>query len=100
MEPGWHLYAGSAYGPGGVRARLLRHFKDDKKVHWHVDHLTLAGRVASALVFADGNECEIAQRLAYVPAVDAVYAGFGSSDCGDCATHLLSCRPAAISLRR
>lgn|GEM_PF-3725637 len=25
FAPGWYVYAGSAYGPGGMRARITRH---------------------------------------------------------------------------
>ena len=28
--PGYYLYAGSAFGPGGMRARASRHLRTDK----------------------------------------------------------------------
>ena len=32
---GYYLYAGSAQG--GLRGRVLRHLRADKKRHWHID---------------------------------------------------------------
>ena len=45
LEPGTYVYAGSARGPGGIRARVGRHLRKEKAVRWHVDHLT-TGRQA------------------------------------------------------
>jgi Uri superfamily endonuclease len=41
---GRHAYCGSAYGPGGLKARIGRHLRADKAPRWHVDRLTAAGR--------------------------------------------------------
>jgi len=30
LAPGWHLYLGSARGPGGLSARIRRHFRRDR----------------------------------------------------------------------
>jgi Uri superfamily endonuclease len=38
-EPGYYVYVGSAFGPGGVRARVFRHFKKEKAKRWHIDFL-------------------------------------------------------------
>src|SRR4051812_8195174 len=51
LQPGVLLYAGSARGPGGLRARLARHQRMDKKPHWHIDRVTLAGTVLGAWIF-------------------------------------------------
>jgi Uri superfamily endonuclease len=40
MPAGAYLYLGSAYGPGGIRARCRRHLTQDKGKRWHVDWLT------------------------------------------------------------
>ena len=40
LDDGHYLYAGSAYGPGGIRARAARHLRRDKSRRWHVDWLT------------------------------------------------------------
>ena len=39
LEPGYYLYVGSAFGPGGVQARVLRHCRRTKLKHWHIDYL-------------------------------------------------------------
>ncbi len=42
LSPGVYVYVGSAGGPGGLRARVARHFRRYKRVHWHIDRLTTA----------------------------------------------------------
>lgn len=37
LTPGTFLYAGSAYGPGGIAARVRRHTRRNKVRHWHID---------------------------------------------------------------
>ena len=39
IHPGYYVYVGSAFGPGGVRARVERHFRKSKRQHWHIDYL-------------------------------------------------------------
>jgi Uri superfamily endonuclease len=39
IMPGYYVYVGSAFGPGGVRARVSRHLRTDKPRHWHIDYL-------------------------------------------------------------
>ena len=39
---GWYAYAGSAHGPGGLAARISRHLRVPKPLHWHVDYLRQA----------------------------------------------------------
>lgn len=90
IAPGWYLYAGSAYGPGGLRARLARHFKPNKKTHWHIDRLTNICAPAAALSMPGGCECAIAAELAAGQAFGFVAAGFGASDCRQCPSHLLA----------
>jgi Uri superfamily endonuclease len=92
FEPGWYIYAGSARGPGGIAARLRRHFRREKKIHWHVDHLTTSGRVVAACAFPGGNECEPVGRLVRSPSVTSGPKGFGSSDCRGCRSHLVCVR--------
>lgn len=88
LAPGRYLYLGSARGPGGLRARIRRHLRADKRPHWHVDRLTAAARVAAVLAWPEGGECRwcaaIRARGAEVP-----LPGFGSSDCRRCPAHLL-----------
>lgn len=87
LPPGRYLYCGSACGPGGLRARVGRHMRQDKTVRWHIDKLTTVGTVAGCWVFPDGDECALVARLAALP---APVPGFGSSDCTVCRSHLLA----------
>lgn len=91
-QAGWFVYAGSARGPGGVRQRLSRHFRPDKKIHWHVDHLTAAADESLALAVPEGGECTLAARLIETGDFVPVIPGFGSSDCRSCTSHLLQPR--------
>lgn len=58
LPPGSYVYAGSARGAGGIAARLGRHFRRDKTVHWHIDELTVMADLA-ALALPGGSECGI-----------------------------------------
>lgn len=86
---GWLVYAGSAKGGGGIGARLRRHLRKDKKVHWHVDELTNAAARMAALAIPGGSECEIVDRLLASGLFETALKGFGSSDCRVCKAHLL-----------
>jgi Uri superfamily endonuclease len=85
LPAGDYLYCGSARGPGGLRARLARHMRPQKRPHWHIDQLTRVGRVLGAFVTEDGDECALNAALDRQP---TPIAGFGSSDCRRCAAHL------------
>ena len=39
LEPGCYLYVGSAFGPGGIAARVGRHAQTEKTARWHIDYL-------------------------------------------------------------
>jgi len=89
FQPGWFIYAGSARGPGGLRARLQRHFRAEKKLHWHIDSLTTVADEIIAFAIEGARECDLASALLRTETFRPALAGFGSSDCTDCATHLL-----------
>lgn len=91
LSPGWYVYSGSARGPGGIRARLRRHFRRDKSIHWHVDQLTTVAEQITALAIENGSECEIVDRLIRSKLFTPAVRGFGSSDCSRCTAHLLTC---------
>jgi Uri superfamily endonuclease len=37
--PGYYLYVGSAFGAGGLRARIGHHLESIAAPHWHIDYL-------------------------------------------------------------
>ena len=91
LSPGLFVYAGSARGPGGLRGRVSRHLRADKKLHWHID--ALAALVPIVRVWyvesAERRECLWAGALRALPGVTVPSAGFGASDCS-CDAHLLA----------
>jgi Uri superfamily endonuclease len=89
LPAGTYFYAGSAYGAGGLAARIGRHFRKDKKVHWHVDRLTLEASRLAAFIVENGNECALAEALLQSNSVAIALEGFGSTDCSSCRSHLL-----------
>lgn len=93
---GWYIYAGSARGSGGIGARLQRHFRKDKPVHWHVDELTNRADKLDALAIPNGSEGEIVESLVGSMLFEPALRGFGSSDCTHCEAHLL--RPVHLAL--
>lgn len=90
FEEGWHLYIGSALGPGGL-ARAERHRKlaatRDRRPTWHIDHLLLSAQFRLEVVVTAITEAPLECALAEALGGRSV-AGFGSSDC-HCGSHLL-----------
>ena len=101
VEPAYYLYVGSAFGPGGLRARVARHFRREKKNHWHIDYLReVTEPVEAWCCHAPMRlEHEWAEALSRLPGISCV-AGFGSSDCG-CEGHLfvMSDKPETAAIR-
>lgn len=86
---GWHLYVGSARGPGGlvrVQRHLRTHRDRDRPPRWHIDYLLLSPsfRLRSVLSARTGEdlECRLAEALG-----PPLVPGFGCSDC-TCRSHL------------
>jgi Uri superfamily endonuclease len=90
LRPGTYAYAGSAFGSGGVRARVERHLRGTTSPHWHIDYLRPRGRMQHVWHTYDAarRECTWAEALRTMPGASAPLAGFGASDCG-CPAHLV-----------
>ena len=88
LAPGIYLYAGSARGPGGIRARVERHLRPGKRRHWHIDQITHAAAKMAALGWPEGDECMLMDTIRGLDGACVPIAGFGSSDCPRCAAHL------------
>ena len=90
IKPGYYIYVGSAFGPGGVRARILRHCRKDKSKHWHIDYLR--ERVDPIFVWYSHEprnlEHRWAELLSEMRETSSVK-GFGCTDCR-CYTHLFA----------
>lgn len=94
FPPGFYLYFGSALN--GLHARIARHLRQEKKLHWHIDSLTKVARPISVWALEDGRrrECDWAEMASALPWVDGPVRNFGSSDCR-CPTHLVHVKTAA-----
>ncbi len=90
FPPGWYAYVGSARGSGGLAARIARHLRSPKPLHWHVDYLRADARPVEVW-YAVGirkRECVWAQALFDLPGASVPVPRFGASDC-HCQAHLV-----------
>jgi Uri superfamily endonuclease len=88
IRRGHYLYVGSAFGAGGVRARVARHCRAAKSKHWHIDYLREFA-TPIAVWYSDAParlEHRWAAALSRVSGA-APIPGFGCSDCR-CEAHL------------
>lgn len=97
LPAGRYAYGGSAYGPGGLKARIGRHLRRDKVQRWHIDRLTAAGRAIGVRAVPGGRECDLVRGLLDLPGASVPVPGFGSSDCRSCPAHLVALPAGAIS---
>ena len=88
LPPGRYVYCGSAYGPGGLRARIGRHLRKTKPIRWHVDRMTAAGAITAVNAVPGGNECALLAGVLAIAGSSTPVPGFGSSDCRRCPAHL------------
>jgi Uri superfamily endonuclease len=91
VQRGTYTYVGSAFGPGGVHARVRRHWEGAAAPHWHIDYLRGVARLDRVWHTYDPErrECAWAQALRALPGAAIPMKGFGASDCR-CTTHLLA----------
>ncbi|HSK30229.1 MAG TPA: GIY-YIG nuclease family protein, partial [Candidatus Limnocylindria bacterium] len=82
VVPGYYVYVGSAFGPGGVRARVLRYCRKSKPKHWHIDYLREFLRPVGAWYSYDTERLEHrwAQAFGDMAGMSSI-SGFGCSDC-------------------
>jgi Uri superfamily endonuclease len=94
LAPGWYVYTGSA--KRNLPARIARHRRRKKKLHWHIDYLLTCPHATIREVhtrrWQNGGECTWhAQTMRREKATNAI-PRFGSSDCR-CPGHLLFIGP-------
>ncbi|MFQ5923303.1 MAG: DUF123 domain-containing protein [Anaerolineales bacterium] len=86
---GVYVYIGSAFGPGGLSARVGHHRKVSARPRWHVDYLRSVTELQRCWYTSDPQcrEHEWAAVLRELPGASIPVPGFGSSDCS-CPSHL------------
>ncbi|MCD6428991.1 MAG: GIY-YIG nuclease family protein [Desulfurococcales archaeon] len=89
FKPGTYIYIGSANVKNPL-ARVLRHFKKNKKIKWHIDYLTAAPetRIMTAIVCYGLTEEAIYDIVSRLVFVSAAAKRFGSTDRRKHLTHL------------
>ncbi|HRT08509.1 MAG TPA: GIY-YIG nuclease family protein [Candidatus Paceibacterota bacterium] len=82
IPPGFYAYVGSAFGAGGLRARLGHHLESTARPHWHIDYLLRVARpVEIWLSTAPWKlEPQWAGLLEAAPQFRVPIPGFGCSD--------------------
>jgi Uri superfamily endonuclease len=97
-----YLYVGSAFGPGGLSARLRHHLDPAKRPHWHIDYLRGGASLAEIWTTSDARrlECAWSEAARSLRGARGVV-GFGATDCR-CESHLvgLAARPRPAAFRR
>ena len=88
VRRGYYAYVGSAFGPGGVLARVSRHCRPARSKHWHIDFLREHGTLEAVWYNHSTTRYEhawagVVARMPYAEEIP----GFGCSDC-NCASHL------------
>lgn len=78
--PGFYYYVGSAFGPGGLKARLKHHYKPTTKPHWHVDYLRRKTQLISVCWTSNSTRLEQHWVDELGDTYDVPHKGFGASD--------------------
>ena len=101
LERGFYVYVGSAFGSGGLRARIAHHGRRARRPRWHIDYLRLHAAPCRVWLSGEAREHQWMAAIASMPGASAPMRGFGSSDC-HCASHLLffTRRPPLKEFRR
>lgn len=103
VRSGFYIYVGSAFGPGGLRARIAHHTKISSRPRWHIDYLRTVTHLIELWYSYDScpREHQWADIIAGARGITVPFPGFGSSDCS-CKSHLyfLTSKPPIESFRR
>jgi len=89
LEPGFYVYVGSAFGSGGLRARIAHHERRSAKPHWHIDYLRRALKL-DTVWYATGTQYREhlwAEAAGNMDGAAIPLRRFGASDCR-CPSHL------------
>ena len=82
LIPGFYAYVGSAFGPGGLRARLQHHLESVAQPHWHIDYLLRQAEPVEVWYALSDRKLEqhLARVLEQSPGFRMPIPRFGSSD--------------------
>jgi Uri superfamily endonuclease len=80
--PGYYAYVGSAFGAGGLRARIGHHLESTASPHWHIDYLLGVGEPVEVWFTTADQKLERhwAELLEKAPHFRVTIRRFGSSD--------------------
>lgn len=77
LKRGYYVYVGSAMN--SLEGRVLRHFREKKRFHWHIDYLLDKAQLVEAYLIISNLKLEekLSKALSkHVPGIE----GFGASD--------------------
>jgi len=77
LRPGYYVYVGSAMN--SLEKRVERHFRREKKMHWHIDFLLAEAKLLRAYLIPSEERLEEALS-AEVSRVGEPVEGFGAGD--------------------
>lgn len=82
IRPGFYAYVGSAFGSGGLRARIAHHLEAVSAPHWHIDYLMgFAAPLEVWFAISDRKlEQDWVELLEHEPKFSCPIPRFGSSD--------------------
>lgn len=95
FDAGMWIYVGSAMGSGStsIQNRLKRHFRSEKKIHWHIDRILESQTKLVEAIWSETDkpaECNLNKALLKTGFFAVGPNGFGSSDCGNgCESHIM-----------
>jgi len=80
--PGFYAYVGSAFGSGGLSARIGHHLESTAEPHWHIDYLLQVATPVEVWFTPAGRKLEHrwAELLEDAPGFRVPILRFGSSD--------------------
>ena len=89
VRPVFYVYVGSAFGPGGVQARVSHHTQIAQRPHWRIDYLRQAAQLKQVWYTHDPlrREHALAEVFASTRGASIPLPGFRASDCR-CDSHL------------
>ena len=85
---GYYVYTGSALN--GLEARVARHRRKEKRLHWHIDYLLQYAKIIDVVyhITTERLECEYNRQIMNLPDAQIIVPRFGASDC-KCDAHLV-----------